>query len=44
MTQNSDSRLPWTTPQLRRIEAGSAEVQANPKGTKDNGPTSDDKS
>lgn len=27
-TRNDGERLPWTTPQLRRIEAGSAEALA----------------
>lgn len=42
-TQNEGQRLPWTTPQLRRIEAGSAEA-AKPGGTADGGGAPNDKS
>jgi len=41
---NSDcQRLPWTTPQLKRIRAGSAEG-GNPGGTADGAPAPLDKS
>lgn len=42
-TRNGGERLPWTTPQLRRIEAGSAEG-GNPGGALDGAPAPNDKS
>lgn len=43
-TRNDGERLPWTTPQLRRIEAGSAEAVDNKGATGDGGPPAADKS
>jgi hypothetical protein len=42
-TNKGGQRLPWTTPQLRRIEAGSAEA-GKPGGQLDNGAAPLDKS
>lgn len=40
----NDKRLPWTTPQLLRIKAGSAEAKDNKQALSDGGPPSSDKS
>jgi hypothetical protein len=37
-------RLPWGTPELRRIDAGSAEAVDNKSASDDQGPPSNDKS
>ena len=42
-TPSEGQRIPWTTPQLRRIEAGSAETKDN-SGNDDGGKGSTDKS
>jgi hypothetical protein len=42
-TRNDGERLPWTTPQLRRIEAGSAEA-LKAGGLNDGGGPGSDKS
>jgi hypothetical protein len=42
-TNKGGQRLPWTTPQLRRIEAGSAEAVKG-SGIPDNGAGGNDKS
>jgi hypothetical protein len=42
-TKSEGQRLPWTTPQLRRIEAGSAEAKSS-SGTPDGGTKSAQKS
>lgn len=39
-----NERLPWTTPELKRIEAGSAEAANNKSAIGDGGPPSSDKS
>lgn len=36
MQDRQCQRIPWTTPELQRIEAGSAEARVN-KGVKDDG-------
>ena len=43
MQEEQRKRIPWTTPELRRIEAGSAEANDN-KGNADGGKGSNDKS
>jgi hypothetical protein len=43
--QNDQQKRPWTTPELRRIDAGSAEsLTNNPTHADDGGPPSQDKS
>lgn len=37
-------RLPWQTPELRRIDAGSAEAVDNKAASEDGGPSQADKS
>ena len=44
MKKFSKERLPWSTPELRRIDAGSAENVDNVGAVDDNGPPSNDKS
>lgn len=42
-TTSEGQRLPWTTPELKRIEAGSAEAKDN-QGPGDGGPSPTHKS
>ena len=44
MKKLSKERLPWSTPELRRIDAGSAENVNNTDLNDDGGPPSNDKS
>jgi hypothetical protein len=45
MRNDEQKRIPWTTPELRRIDAGSAESTTNnPTHADDGGPPSQDKS
>lgn len=41
---SDEKRLPWSTPQLLRIKAGSAEAKNNKDLIDDGGPSSSDKS
>jgi len=45
MRNEQQKRTPWTTPELQRIDAGSAEAATNnPTHNDDGGPSNQDKS
>lgn len=44
MTSINKERLPWSIPELRRIDAGSAEAVSNKGVSDDGGPPQNDKS